>query len=72
MRLVKLHVFNCLRWVFFLRFSELINLKRSNICIFNSHVSLFIERSKTDTYKEGSTMVISRTPNDTCLVTIIE
>ena len=56
----------------FLRFSELINFKRSNICIFNSHVSLVIERSKTDTYKEGSTVVISRTPNDTCPVTMLE
>lgn len=56
----------------FLRFSELINLKRSNICIFDSHVSLFIERSKTDVYKEGSTVVISRTPNDTCPVAMLE
>ena len=49
--------FKCLiAYACFLRFSELINLKRSNICFFNSHDSLFIERSKTDTYKERSTV----------------
>lgn len=67
---IVLHVF--LAYAGFLRFSELINLKRSNICIFESHVSLFIERSKTDVYKEGSTVVISRTPNDTCPVAMLE
>jgi hypothetical protein len=56
----------------FLRFSELTNLKRSNICIFESHVSLYIERSKADKYRDGSTVVISRTLKDTCPVTMLE
>ena len=41
----------------FLRFSELINFKRSNICIFNSHVSKqdgYIQRRKYCGYFEDS------------------
>lgn len=34
----------------FLRFSELANLRRSDITISDSHVSLFIAKSKTDHY----------------------
>lgn len=64
---IVLHVFNSICWIFaFFRTDKFEKIQ--HFPIFDSHVSLFIERSKTDVYKEGSTVVISRTPNDTCPV----
>ena len=37
----------------FLRFSELSNLKRSDFILHNTHISIFIEKSKTDIYRKG-------------------
>lgn len=48
-----LHVFNKLR-KFLLRFSELVNLKRLDICFLDYSLSLFIYKSKMDHYREGS------------------
>ena len=56
----------------FLRFSELVNLKRTDIQFFDSHVSLFIEKSKTDVYRDGTHVLISRTHNATCPVAMLE
>ena len=36
----------------FLRFSELLNLKRSDFILQNTHMSIFIEKSKTDIYRK--------------------
>ena len=47
----------------FLRFSELVNLKRSNIKFYSDHVNLNIEKSKTDIYREGKDVIISATNN---------
>ena len=56
----------------FLRFSELVNLRRSDLEFFNTHVSLFIQKSKTDRYREGTHVLIARTYNVTCPVTMLE
>lgn len=56
----------------FLRFSELANLRRSDITISDSHVSLFIAKSKTDHYREGTNVLISRTYKSTCPVSMLE
>lgn len=56
----------------FLRFSELANLKRSNVTFFPTHVKLFLEQSKTDVYREGRDVVISKTGNNTCPVAMLE
>ena len=37
----------------FIRFSEVSNLKRSDFIIHNTHMSIFIEKSKTDIYRKG-------------------
>jgi integrase len=37
----------------FLRFSELVNLKRSDIQFHPTYMSLFIEKSKTDQHREN-------------------
>ena len=53
----------------FLRFNELANLKVKNIVFHNSHIQLSIEKSKTDIYRRGNTVVISKTGNELCPVT---
>ena len=36
----------------FLRFSELLNLKRSDFILHNTHMSIFTEKTKTDIYRK--------------------
>ena len=55
----------------FLRFSELVNLKRSNIKFYSDHVNLNIEKSKTDIYREGKDVIISATNNYICPVAML-
>ena len=52
----------------FLRFSELANL---NITFCSGYVKLFLEKSKTDVYREGKDVVISITNNLTYPVTML-
>ena len=56
----------------FLRFSELVNLKRSDIQFHPTYMSLFIEKSKTDQHREGNNVLISRTFSITCPVHMLE
>ena len=50
----------------FLRYSELAILKRNNICFCDNYVKLFLENSKTDVYREGREVLISKTNSPTC------
>lgn len=56
----------------FLRFSELSNIKASNLVLRSSHVEIVVEKSKTDVYRQGNTVVIARTNNSTCPVSMLE
>ena len=56
----------------FLRFSELASLKRSDISFFPSHVKLYLEKSKTDVYREGREVVTSKTGTFTCHVDMLD
>ena len=55
----------------FLRYSEVSNLKRHQVVIYDSYIRLFLETSKTDVYREGRAVVISRTNNSTCPVNML-
>lgn len=55
----------------FLRFAELANLKRHHIMFYNNYVKLFLESSKTDVYREGRDVVISKTNTPTCPVNML-
>lgn len=55
----------------FLRFSELINIKRSDILFKTDHIALFIDHSKTDIYRDGSWCLIAKTGNVTCPVNML-
>ena len=56
----------------FLRISELLNLRRCDIQFFPTHISLFIEKSKTDVYRDGSRLVIAKTASRLCPVKNLE
>ena len=52
----------------FLRSNELLGIKRSDIVIDTSHMSIFFEHSKTDIYRDGAWVLISRTQSVLCPV----
>ena len=52
----------------FLRYDEACHIRRSDIQFHTSHISLFIERSQTDVYRTGKTVIIARTNTDLCPV----
>ena len=56
----------------FLRFNELAQIRASNLKFSDSHLEILIESSKTDIYRQGHTVVIARTNNDTCPVVTCE
>lgn len=55
----------------FLRFDELVGLKRCDFEFENSHMKVFVERSKTDVYREGAWVLIARTGKATCPVALV-
>ena len=52
----------------FLRYSELSNIKMNNSELQDTHVKITIEKSKTDMYRRGSSVIIAKTDNDLCPV----
>ena len=56
----------------FLRSDELLKLKRSDIVINSVYMSVFIESSKTDKYRDGAWILISRTGTSLCPVLNLE
>lgn len=52
----------------FMRFSEIANLKRSDIIFTETYMKLFIEQSKTDVYREGSWVYIAKSRTSICPV----
>ena len=61
-----------LAYAAFLRVSELLNLRRCDIEYFPSHMSVFIQKSKTDIYRDGNQIIIARTGNNLCPVKNLE
>ncbi|XP_077986135.1 integrase/recombinase xerD homolog [Glandiceps talaboti] len=56
----------------FLRFSDVVNIKRSHVSFFDSHVSIVIQKSKNDQYSKGNVIHISRSGKTTCPVAYLE
>jgi hypothetical protein len=52
----------------FLRYSELANIEMNNIAFFHTHVKIYIEKSKTDIYRRGNSVVIASTNTVFCPV----
>jgi integrase len=55
----------------FLRYDELSSLKICDVVWCHSHIKLFIERSKTDQFREGAWVVIAPTGRPTCPVNML-
>ena len=55
----------------FLRFDELNSIKRRDIIFHNTYMKIFIEKSKTDVYRDGAWVVIAKTKRITCPVKIL-
>ena len=50
----------------FLRFSEVLNLKHSNFILHKTHMSMFIEKSKTDIYNKGHWRYLAKLNSNLC------
>ena len=50
----------------FLRFSEVSNLKRSDFILHNTHMSIFIEKGKTDIYRRGHWLHLAKLHSNFC------
>ena len=56
----------------FLRYSELTNIRRNDIIFHKKYIKVFIEKSKTDKFREGAWIFIAKTYNITCPVSILK
>ena len=56
----------------FLRFNELAGLKFGDVELCDSHIKLFLEKSKTDQFREGAWVVIGATGKPTCPVSMLK
>jgi integrase len=65
---LKICVLFLLRFSGFLRYSELSNIKMNNLEFQDAHVKITIAKSKTDMYRIGSSVIITKTDNDLCPV----
>ena len=54
----------------FLRFSELATLRRLDFVFDTSYMRVFIERSKTDIYRNGAWVLVAETATPTCPVAL--
>ena len=52
----------------FMGFSELSNLKRSDFILYNTHMPIFIETTKTDTYWKGPWPYLTKLNSSLCLL----
>ena len=68
--LTKLRTFNLclLGFCGFLRYDELSNIRRYDIVFSDTFMKIFIEKSKTDIYREGAWVYISKGDTDICPV----
>lgn len=55
----------------FFRFSEIANLKESDVAIYTNHLEIFVESSKTDQFRDGAWVVIARTYTELCPVAML-
>ena len=55
-----------LSFVGFLRFSKLLNLKRNDFILQNTHMSIFIEKSKTEIYRKGHWIHLAKLNSNLC------
>jgi integrase len=67
---IRILTISVLCYAGFLRFDELIQLRRCDFFIEEAYMRIFIERSKTDIYRDGAWVIIARTGLHTCPVSL--
>jgi hypothetical protein len=68
MRLVAI----CTSYVGFLRYSDLMTVRWEEIFIFPTHMEFLLKKTKTDQYREGRWVLISRVGGPFCPVALVE
>ena len=61
-----------LSFVGFLRYSEVSELKRSDFVFEQTYLKIFIEKSKTDIYRQGNWLFISKLNSHICPISILK
>ena len=56
----------------FLRYDELSNLKANNLTFSEDYLDIFVEKSKTDCYRNGKNVLIAKLNNQYCPVSILQ
>lgn len=56
----------------FLRFNELVSIRFADLTFFDSHVQIFIPKSKTNIFRQGNKLLNARTGKETCPVVCLE
>lgn len=56
----------------FLRFNELVNICFADLTFFDSHVQIFIPKSKTSIFRQGNKLLIASTGKETCPVVFLK
>ena len=69
---VRLCTMFLISYAAFLRYDELSNLRICDVDLCDSHVKLFLEKSKTDQLREGSWVIVAKTGKTTCPVTMLQ
>jgi len=63
---LRIMTISVLSFMGFMRFSEVIKLRKCDILIFSTNIQLFVEKSKTDVYREGHWLVLATLKSDLC------
>jgi site-specific recombinase XerD len=69
---LRLLVICALSYTGVLRYDELSNIKANNITFHEEYVDIFIEKSKTDCYRNGKNVLIAKLNTPQCPVTILQ
>ena len=68
---IRFLTFCLIAYAGFLRFDELINIRRCDLVFYDAYVSIFLEKSKTDVYRDGRWVVIASTGSVCCPVNML-
>ena len=62
----------CVAFSAFLKFSEVANLRRSDIVFHSTYMKIVIEKSKTDIYRDGAHVLIAKTGSISCPYEVLQ
>ena len=69
---LRLLTFVLLSFAGFFRYEEAAHITMKDITFHETHVAIFLEKSKTDVYREGKTVIIAKTDSHLCPVTCLK